>query len=128
MRNKEKQKVAQHTSYLRNKEEIKSRSSIRRSNRKVWYRDFMQNFSCKFCSESSIECLDWHHLDPSTKRDTVSTLLNEYRSMQSVLDEMEKCIVVCSNCHRKIHANKISTEGISAETISQSDRARTYNF
>jgi len=28
--------------------------------------------------------------------------------LDTILKEVEKCIVVCSNCHRKIHGGKIA--------------------
>lgn len=57
---------------------------------------------CNFCEESDMFLLEFHHLDPSKK---------EYGISQSViLDwnvlklELDKCILVCSNCHRNLHA------------------------
>jgi len=32
------------------------------------------------------------------------TLMTRMRGMLSILDEIEKCVVLCSNCHRKMHA------------------------
>jgi len=111
MRDRLKQKQRQHESYLRNTEKYKSRCQIRRKERKKWYQEIMKDKSCKYCPENSIECLDWHHIDPSTKKSEVCKLLNQFRSFKSVLEEMNKCIVVCSNCHRKIHANTLEIGG-----------------
>lgn len=35
----------------------------------------------------------------------ISTLVG-YCNKQKVIDEIDKCIVVCSNCHRDIHYNE----------------------
>ena len=47
--------------------------------------------------------MDLHHIDPSTKKDTVSNLLKS-GSLQSLQEEIDKCVVLCSNCHRLVHA------------------------
>lgn len=60
-----------------------------------------KNQGCVLCLEADPVCLDFHHL--SDKDRTISSMLgmNDAR----VKAEIAKCVVVCSNCHRKIHAN-----------------------
>jgi predicted HNH restriction endonuclease len=45
--------------------------------------------------------LDFHHVDPGQKEAKIDRLLLNYKKS---LDESRKCILVCSNCHREIHA------------------------
>ena len=56
---------------------------------------------CSMCGESSKCCLDFHHIDPKTKERRISYL----RSIKKIDAEIAKCIVLCSNCHRKLHHN-----------------------
>lgn len=53
------------------------------------------------CGETEVACLEFHHKNPKKKDFVVSSGMN--RQWKKVLVEMEKCIVVCANCHRKIH-------------------------
>lgn len=61
---------------------------------------------CALCEESTPCCLDLHHLDPAQKEVTISNVV-QYWSWKRLKMEIDKCIVVCSNCHRKIHAGMI---------------------
>ena len=63
---------------------------------------------CCLCDETDIRCLDFHHLDPDTKDDMVSTLWG-LKDDTRLLREIAKCAVVCANCHRKIHAGDSPT-------------------
>lgn len=54
---------------------------------------------CERCGEDHPAVLDFHHVDPSTKELTVA----QATSRKKVALEVEKCIVLCSNCHRKFH-------------------------
>ena len=58
---------------------------------------------CSLCDEETVCCLDFHHLDPS-KKDTNISFLAYAKSKDRMLAEMKKCVVLCSNCHRKVHA------------------------
>lgn len=52
--------------------------------------------------------LEFHHIDPSKKDFTLSRLkMNKFDDR--VRGELDKCILVCSNCHREIH-NEIMSE------------------
>lgn len=63
--------------------------------------------SCKICGESEKSCLDFHHDDPSQKENSISALVAGGFSIEKIALEISKCTVVCSNCHRKIHAGVI---------------------
>ncbi len=62
---------------------------------------------CIFCDEKEPCCLDFHHLDPSIKEDTICQLVMN-GSRNRLYRELEKCIVICANHHRKLHANLIN--------------------
>lgn len=69
--------------------------------------DEVKSFNkCCVCREDDPVCLDFHHIDPSAKLECVSRLAS-LKNRQAVIDEIRKCTVLCSNCHRKFHAGKI---------------------
>ena len=53
-------------------------------------------------SEKRWWVLDFHHIDPTKKEKNLSNMIRS-NSFKSVLQEIEKCIVLCSNCHRDLH-------------------------
>ena len=77
----------------------------------------MKDKCCIICGESARECLDWHHINPHNKVDRISRMNKQDKEISLVLEEINKCIVVCSNCHRKIHANNINLAAIGFEPI-----------
>jgi len=64
-----------------------------------------ENTPCKICGENRFYCLDFHHRNPDTKKDTVCNLIRHGYSTDIVLAEINKCDIICSNCHRKEHTN-----------------------
>lgn len=62
-----------------------------------------QESGCKFCGNTNTFCLDFHHKDNSIKRDTVCNLVRHGYSLQIIKDEIIKCDIICSNCHRTTH-------------------------
>lgn len=72
--------------------------------------DFKMKHGCKYCGykEHPI-CLDCHHIDPSTKVRTISSMINCKVKAETLWNEINKCIVVCSNCHRLLHHNLLPT-------------------
>ena len=60
---------------------------------------------CASCGEYHPSCcMDFHHLDPSIKEKQISKMLSA-NSWIKIEEEMSKCVLLCSNCHRKIHNN-----------------------
>lgn len=59
---------------------------------------------CQVCGyESCIQALDFHHLDPTKKSFGISAK-GFSRSWEKIQKELEKCVLICANCHREIHA------------------------
>jgi hypothetical protein len=61
---------------------------------------------CHHCGLVETKCLavyDFHHLDPAKKDESISKLFRAMKSWEEIQPEIEKCILLCSNCHRKVH-------------------------
>ncbi|MCX6227341.1 MAG: HNH endonuclease signature motif containing protein [Bacteroidia bacterium] len=58
---------------------------------------------CQECGYSKcLAALTFHHIDPTTKKWSPSRIMS-YR-WELVLKELEKCILLCANCHHEHHA------------------------
>lgn len=60
---------------------------------------------CSHCGYNKyIGALEFHHLNPSDKEFN----WNKMRLLpeEKIFRELDKCILLCSNCHREVHANK----------------------
>lgn len=74
-----------------------------------WFREYKKSLACDVCGENHPACLEFHHLDPSKKKFSVSTR-RDRPSMKALLAEIAKCRVLCANCHRKEHWNERATK------------------
>jgi hypothetical protein len=106
-KDREVQLQAQRDHYYANKDDYISKNQARRKERREWYLNILSTKFCIVCQEATPECLSWHHLDPKEKDDGVPQLLNSFRSKERILKEMDKCVVLCENCHRKVHSGRI---------------------
>lgn len=62
---------------------------------------------CQVCGYSRcISALDFHHVDETKKLFSLGTR-GLTRSWTKIEEEIKKCILVCSNCHREIHAGLV---------------------
>lgn len=63
---------------------------------------------CEICGYNKcIEALEFHHLNPEEKDFSISSYST--LSIDGLKAEVDKCILVCANCHREIH-HKINEE------------------
>jgi len=63
---------------------------------------------CSVCGYiKCIEALEFHHVDPNTKELKLNTRgIERSKSFNSQKQELDKCILLCSNCHREKHYNE----------------------
>lgn len=54
-------------------------------------------------------CYDFHHINPNEKDFTISRING--RTFENIKPELDKCILLCANCHRIRHFNLDSETG-----------------
>lgn len=69
-----------------------------------WFIDLKKNLKCERCGFNHPAALDFHHKDPGQKEFGISNFKFNKDNNQKILDEISKCEVLCSNCHRIEHA------------------------
>ncbi len=72
----------------------------------------IKSAGCTLCPEKEIVCLDFHHVNPKTKDKSLAVAARSGWSKKRILLEVSKCVVVCSNCHRKIEAGIIENPSV----------------
>ncbi len=60
-----------------------------------------QKNQCAKCGENRTYVLEYHHKDPSQKDFTIGAA--KKGSLALIQDEIDKCVVLCANCHREFH-------------------------
>lgn len=59
--------------------------------------------ACQICKyDKCLSALDFHHINPKTKSFGISAK-GYTRSWEVVKAELDKCIMLCANCHREVH-------------------------
>ena len=90
------------THYTKYKTLISSNQQIRRQRNKEY--NIQQMTPCAHCGYFHPAAMDWHHKEPSTKRKGgVSQLVRGGARLELIQEEIDKCICLCSNCHRILH-------------------------
>lgn len=72
---------------------------------------YVMGSKCVVCGYNKCQtALELHHLIPEEKDFSLSS--NTNRSWEAVRKEIKKCVLVCANCHREIHANIIDNNSL----------------
>jgi hypothetical protein len=87
---------------------VSSRNAIsvveHRQRRKILATQAFGGF-CGICGYNKCpQVLEFHHLDPDCKEFSISTS-GSGRSWDKTVEELRKCVCLCSNCHREVHAD-----------------------
>lgn len=106
--------------YLANRSDVINRSGSRkkeeRRRRVAAILDYLRAHPCVDCGESDPVVLEFDHL--GDKSFTVADGMKD-KSWAAVLEEIEKCEVVCVNCHRRRTASRgaFRRSGLAAEPL-----------
>ncbi|WP_049928895.1 homing endonuclease associated repeat-containing protein [Halopiger goleimassiliensis] len=88
--------------YYKNREERLRRKDRRREEIRRWLHEYKaENCECVRCGETRPACLDFHH--PGEKERGIARMVVNGPSKASIRDEIDRCIVLCANCHRREH-------------------------
>ena len=113
LKNREK-KLAYHSEYNKKWYENPENASQKKADAKIWRkkiiernREFLKKYReshpCEKCGESHVACLDFHHKNREDKEIEVSIMVRKGMSLERIIKEIEKCMVLCRNCHAKLH-------------------------
>ena len=99
------EKVYQHRYYRLDADKKKAKARERHRLHRE-YVDFVKIVmgGCSRCDETDPACLDFPHRDPASKHRSVSYMVNYSR--ERLLAEIDKCDLLCCNCHRKQHRDE----------------------
>ena len=67
---------------------------------------------CKCGYNKCLRALEFHHLDPTMKDFGISKRIN--RNIDELKAEVDKCILLCSNCHAEVH-QELYEQGLISE-------------
>lgn len=84
-----------------NKDYILTKQRENKRARKLWAIDFLGGKCMECHGEFHPAVYEFHHLDPTTKDRDPSKMLQ--LSLEKLKTELEKCDLLCANCHRLVH-------------------------
>lgn len=90
--------------YNKNRRTEILRISASKKAKKEWINSIKDGLKCARCGESSNSVLQFHHTDPKTKEFEISSAASLGLSKEKIIKEIDKCEVLCANCHFKEHA------------------------
>lgn len=77
----------------------------------------MRGNSCESCGYNTcLDALEFHHVDPAIKEFTLG-VKGFIKHADAIFQEARKCKLLCSNCHRNVHAvvnDKYSSKNVKA--------------
>ena len=96
--------------YLDNKDRVSEHTKQKRVKQRKEYDIIKQELvdykggKCQICgySDKCLAVYDFHHVE-GEKEFQISEMRNRNIKYKILIQEVDKCILVCSNCHRKIH-------------------------
>lgn len=86
----------------------------------LWYKLL---HPCVDCGESDIRVLDFDHIRGDKLFQVQS---GKYKVLSEILVEIEKCDVVCANCHRIRTQERINTDGSGSTTFADFGLGRMF--
>ena len=68
---------------------------------------------CEKCGyDKNIAALEFHHINPSEKLFQIDSRHLSNTHIDKLKTEVDKCILLCANCHREIHNEQFEKENI----------------
>ena len=88
--------------YEKNKKAYVEKAKKHKAIEKQKWAAFKATLSCTQCGEDHPAALDFHHIKRSKDNIKVHVLVKDGR-FKRAYEEIKKCMVLCANCHRKLH-------------------------
>jgi hypothetical protein len=96
----EHQKLAREPKKKESNKRIQELRTIRRIEVQKIIVDHLKSHPCISCNQNNILCLDFDHRDPQEKEFCISSALSTVPRLKRLRKEIDKCDILCANCHR----------------------------
>jgi hypothetical protein len=106
-RDKEKAKEYQKGWYQQHKGEVIERRKKRQLEIRHWFMRYKSSLSCISCGISHPAVLQFHHRNRAEKSFAIADVVRRANSLKQIMNDIEKCDVLCVNCHAKLHWREI---------------------
>lgn len=104
---KECQKEYKDQHYRKNKELYFTRNKKYKQEKIQQFDDYKKTLSCKTCGQNHSATLDFHHRDKEEKEINICDAVHYQNwGIERVKKEIDKCDILCANCHRILHYNE----------------------
>lgn len=90
-------------SYYRNQDKAAEKRKQRREDIREWFYNYKKKLECSKCDEDRPPAIQFHHPNDD-KEKRVSELVTKGYGKETILKEIDKCEVLCANCHSVLHA------------------------
>ncbi len=110
---KEYQRNYQRGWHQRNKAKRLARVYERKAAIYEYIQDIKSQLCCTDCGERHPATLQFHHLNSEDKMFNIGDAVRDGISLDRIKQEIEKCIVLCANCHAIRHYNMRNKKQIS---------------
>ena len=76
----------------------------------------MNGGKCMRCGyNKNLAALDFHHRDPNTKKFQIDIRAFSNTNLDTLREELDKCDLLCANCHREEHNPSLDINNISSK-------------
>jgi len=89
------------SNYHKNQQNWRNTHTKTRLEKKEKIQEIKKTKFCLKCGEKRHYVLDFHHTEPKNKTFQISQ--GEGRGWKAIEEEMDKCLVLCKNCHAEFH-------------------------
>jgi hypothetical protein len=87
------------------KQKMKDSVKRFRHNRKLTLLEYKGGMVCTQCGYNKAipEVYEFHHSDPTQKDPSWGKMISNNHRIGKMKKEIDKCVVLCANCHRETH-------------------------
>ena len=104
--NKEHSKLWYRKNSSRHRKRVRENKKILKMQKTQFILNYLKEHPCVVCGELDPIVLEFDHLNKKTKYMNVSHMVSDAFGLDRIKEEIEKCQVLCANCHRRKSAGE----------------------